>query len=128
MGVPLPGTTPGHKYVVPRKMAGPPILSLGGSGLMHNASTCHIASQEIRTLPVLNKTMELPLDVPRLYVPDEVSAVASHEISRIEAAMPPKSTGLDYVKARLVTPRPSLDVDTLLHVHQKSVHEARESY
>ena len=103
-------------------------VSLGGSGLIHSASTYHIASQEIRTLPVQSKTMELPLDAPNLYLPDEFPAVASHEIARIEAAMPPETTGLDYVKARLVTPRPSLDVDTLLHVHQKSVHEARESY
>jgi len=35
-------------------------VSLGVSGLIHNASTCHIASQEIRTLPVLSKTMKLP--------------------------------------------------------------------
>ena len=103
-------------------------VSLGGSGLIHNASTCHIASQEIRTLPVLSKTMELPLDAPHLYLPDEVPAVASHEIARIEAAMPPETTGLDYVKARIVTPRQSFDVDTLLHVHKKSVHAARESY
>ena len=72
--------------------------------------------------------MELPLDAPRLYLSDEVSAVASHELARIEAAMPPETTGLDYVKARLVTPRQSFDVDTLLNVHQKSEHAARESY
>jgi hypothetical protein len=42
--------------------------------------------------------------------------------------MPPETTGLEYVKARLVTPRQSFDVDTLLHVHQKSVHAARESF
>jgi hypothetical protein len=103
-------------------------VSFGGSGLIHNASTCHIASQEIKTLPVLSKTMELPLDAPHLYHPDKVPAVASHEIARIEAVMPLETTGLDYVKARLVTPRQSFDVDTLPHVHQKSEHAARESY
>ena len=72
--------------------------------------------------------MELPLDVPHLYLPDEVPAVASHEITRIEAAMSPETAGLDYVKARLVTTRQSFDVDTLHHVHQKAVHAARESY
>jgi hypothetical protein len=72
--------------------------------------------------------VELHLDAPRLYLPDKVPVVASQEVSRIEAAMPPEATDLDYVKARLVTPRQSFDVDTLLHVHQKSVHEARESY
>jgi hypothetical protein len=86
-------------------MAGPHTVSLGGTGLIHYVSTCHIASQEIRTLPELSKTMELLLDTPRLYLPDEIPAVASHEISRIEAAMPPENTGLEYVKARLVTPR-----------------------
>ena len=38
--------------------------------------------------------MELPLDGPHLYLPDEVPAVATHEIARIEAAMPPETTGL----------------------------------
>jgi hypothetical protein len=103
-------------------------VSLGGTGLIHNASTYLIASKEIRTLTVLSKTMELPLDTSRLYLLDEVPAVASHEISQIEAAMTPETTGLDYVKARLVTPRQSFDVDTLLLVHQKSVHAARKSY
>jgi hypothetical protein len=128
VGVPLPGTTPVTIRCHQENGWTSHTVSLGGSGLIHNASTCHIASQEIRTLPVLSKTMELPLDVPHLYLPDEVPAVASHEIARIEAAMPPETTGLDYVKARLVTPRQSFDVDTLLHVHQKSVHAARESY
>jgi len=35
-------------------------VSLVGSGLIHNESACHIASQELRTLPVLSKTAELP--------------------------------------------------------------------
>jgi len=72
--------------------------------------------------------MELPFDAPHLYLPDEVPAVASQEISRIEAGMPPETTEICYVKARLVTPRQSFVVDTLLHVHQKSVHAAREFY
>ena len=80
-------------------------MSLGGSGLIHNASTCHIASQEIRTLPILSRTVELPLDASHLFLPDEVPAVASHEIARIEGAMPPETTGLDYVNVRLVTPK-----------------------
>jgi hypothetical protein len=103
-------------------------LSLGGTGLIHNASTCHISSQEIRTLALLSKTTELPLDTPRLYLPDEVPTAASHEISRIEAAMPPETTGLEYVEALLVMPRQSFDVYTLLRVHQKSVHRARGFY
>jgi len=32
------------------------------------------------------------------------------------------------VKKRLVTPRQAFDVDTLLHVHQKSMHAAQESH
>jgi len=109
-------------------MAGPHALSLVGSGLIHNASACHIASQELRTLPVLSKTAELPLDTPQLFLPDRVPAVESHELAKIEAAMFPETSGLDFVKERLVTPRQAFDVDTLLHVHQKSVHAAQESH
>jgi hypothetical protein len=46
----------------------------------------------------------------------------------MEAAMSPETSGLDFVKERLVTPRQSFDVDTLLHVHHKSVHAAQESH
>jgi len=39
-------------------------VTLVGSGLIHNASTCHIADQELRTLPVFSKTAELHLETP----------------------------------------------------------------
>jgi len=42
--------------------------------------------------------------------------------------MCPETSGLDFVKERLATPRQSFDVDTLLHVHQQSVHAAQESH
>jgi len=42
--------------------------------------------------------------------------------------MSPETSGLDYVKERLVTPRQAFDVDTLLYVHQKWVHAAQESH
>ena len=54
--------------------------------------------------------------------------MASHELAKIEAAMSPKTSGLNYVKERLATPRQAFDVDTLLHGHQKSVHAAQESH
>ena len=42
--------------------------------------------------------------------------------------MPPETSGLDFVKERLVTPHQAFDVDTLLHVHHKSMHAAQESH
>ena len=42
--------------------------------------------------------------------------------------MSPETSGLDYVKERLATPRQAFDVDTLFHVHQKSMHAAQESH
>ena len=79
-------------------------------------------------MPVLSKAAELPLDAPQMFLPDRVPAVASHELAKIEAAMSPETSGLDYVKERLVNPRQAFDVDTLLHAHQKSVHAAQESH
>jgi hypothetical protein len=103
-------------------------VTLWGSGIIYNASVCHIAFQEIKTLTVLSKSVELHLDAPYLYFPDKVSVVTNQEVSRIEAAMPSEATDLDHLKARLVTPRQSFDVDTLLHVHQQSVRAVRESH
>jgi len=42
--------------------------------------------------------------------------------------MSPETSGLDYVKLRLVSPRQAFVVNTLLHVHQKSVHAAEGSH
>ena len=97
------------------------------SGLVHNASTCHIAAPELRTLPVLSKTVELHLDTPQLFLPDRIPAVESQELAKIEAAMSPETSGLDLAKERLATPRQSYDVDKLLHVHQESVHATQDS-
>ena len=103
-------------------------VSLDGSGLIHNASTCHIATQELRTLPILSKAAELPLDTPQLFLPDSIPVVEGRELFKIEEAMSPETSGLDFVKERLATPRQSYDIDTLLHVHQKSVHAAQDSH
>jgi hypothetical protein len=103
-------------------------VTLVGSGLIHNASTCHIATQELRTSPVLSKTAELPLNTPQLFLPDRVPVVEGRELAKIEAAMSPETSGLDVVKERLATPRQSFDVDTLLNVYQQSVHAAQESH
>jgi hypothetical protein len=103
-------------------------VSLVGSGLIHYASACHVASQELRTLPVLSKTAELPLDAPQLFLPDKIPPVESRELAQIEAALSPETSRLDFINERLVTPRQAFDVDTLLLVHQKSVHAAQESH
>jgi len=79
-------------------------------------------------LAVLSRSADLPLDAPQLFLPDSVPVVPSHELAKIEAAMSPEMSGLDYIKERLVTPRQAFDVDTLLHVHQKSMHAAQESH
>jgi hypothetical protein len=59
-------------------------VSLGGSGHIHNASACHNASPEIRTLPVPSKTSELTLDAPQVFLPDRIPAVSSHELAKID--------------------------------------------
>ena len=50
-------------------------VSLVGSGLILNASACHISTQEVRTIPVLSKTAEQNLDAPLLFLPDSVPAL-----------------------------------------------------
>ena len=103
-------------------------VSLVGGGLIHNASACHISTQEVRTIPVLSKTAERNLDTHLLFLPDSVPALPSHEVAKLVEDMPPETSELDFVKERLVTPRQAFDVDTLLHVQQRSALVAQESH
>ena len=103
-------------------------VSLVGGGLIHNASACHISTQEVRTIPVLSKTAERDLDAPLLFLPDGVPELPSHEVAKLVEALPPETSELDFVKERLVTPRQAFDVDTLLHVQQRSAHASQESH
>jgi len=52
----------------------------------------------------------------------------SHEVAKLVEALPPETSELDFVKERLVTPRQAFDVDTLLHVQQRSAHASQESH
>ena len=105
VGVPLPGTMPGHNTLPPGEWLD--LTHCVARWKRSYTQRVHLPHRipGDKDLPVLSKTMELPLDAPHLYLPNEVPAVASHEIARIEGAMPPETTGLDYVNVRLVTPK-----------------------
>jgi hypothetical protein len=92
-----------------------------GGGIIHNATACSIASNQVQALPELHRTNHSNLDTPALFQPNLTSILAAHEVPQIEEAVPADTKELDNIKSRLATPLRSLDVDTLLHTRQTTV-------
>jgi hypothetical protein len=57
---------------------------LSAAGLIHNTSMCFISTEEIRSLSELDGKTMTTLDTPHFYIPDTVSAVASHELPLLD--------------------------------------------
>ena len=53
---------------------------LSEAGLILNATTCSIATEDIRTFPELHGNTQTSLETPHFYVPNNVPTVAAHEI------------------------------------------------
>jgi hypothetical protein len=94
--------------------------TLSGAGIIHNASACAVDSSQVRTLPELRRTGYARLDTPGLYLPDLSPILASHEMPQIDAPAPVDTAATDDVRAHLLTPQRTIDVDTLLQIRRTS--------
>jgi hypothetical protein len=94
--------------------------TLSGAGIIHNASTCAVESNEIRTLPELHRTGVARLDTPGLYLPDLSPILATHEMPQIDSSVPVDAAAIDDIWTHLLAPQHSMDVDTLLQIRRTS--------
>ena len=62
----------------------PCTLMLDGTGLLHNATGCHISSPELQAFPELHGTTYAKLDAPMFYLPDNISVLDDHEFRQIQ--------------------------------------------
>jgi len=58
----------------------PRAVSLDGIGLLHNASSCHISTNNVQILPKLRGSTQTELSTPKLYIPEKVPIIADHEV------------------------------------------------
>jgi len=59
-------------------------ITLYGTGILHNTSECHITSDEITIFPDLHGTSLAELDLPKFYLPDNISIVTNDEIQQLK--------------------------------------------
>jgi len=58
------------------------------------------------------------LDTPSLYLPEVSPVLAGHEIPQLQEAFPTEAGKIDILRAQLLTPQRSYDLDTLLQLRQ----------
>jgi hypothetical protein len=100
--------------------------SLIGNGMVMNATGCSMSTGAFHTLPELQGSSQPGLDAPRFHLPDKLSVDANAQSSVAPESMPAELTQLDDVLTQLQAQRQTLDVDSLLHVHQTSLQHAQQ--
>jgi hypothetical protein len=91
---------------------------LHDAGIIHGATSCSIATSNVRTLPELHGTAGIHSDTPDVYLPDLPPILTAHELPQFEQTASVKTDGIDSIQRHLAASPRLLDIDTMLHVHQ----------
>jgi hypothetical protein len=75
----------------------PRILTLEGTGLLHNISGCHISSPELHAFPELHGQSYAELETPIFYLPDNITVLDEHERQQLKEIPLPNLQKLDEV-------------------------------
>ena len=104
--------------------------TLSDAGIIQNASSCSITTNELRALPELHGKTQSAISSTHIYVPDKISIVADHEIPLIKQLLPAEVKQLEEVKSKVMVPSQSFDVDSLFHIRvkQATLHQTHQTY
>ena len=105
---------PGNKASPPRTQV------LVNAGLLFNASACHVSTEDLHLYPTLRGSMQTELNTPHTFLPDKVPIILQHESHQLQELTMPTLQALDSIQAHLATTLHSIDIDSLLHMHQTS--------
>ena len=105
----------------PGNEASPPHTQiLVNAGLLINASACHVSTEDLHIYPTLRGSMQTELNTPNIFLPDKVPIISPHESHQLHELTMPTLQALDNIQSRLATSLHSIDIDSLLHMHQNS--------
>jgi len=105
----------------PGNEASPPHTRiLVNAGLLINASACHVSTEELHIYPTLRGSMQTELNTPHLFLPDKVPIISPYESQQLHEITMQTLHELDDIQSRLATPLHSIDIDSLMHMHQSS--------
>ena len=64
--------------------------------------------------------MQTELNTPHIFLPDKVPVISPYESQQLHELTMPTLQALDNIQSRLAKPLHSIDIDSLMHVHQIS--------
>jgi hypothetical protein len=102
--------------------------TLAGAGLIRDATTCEVATNEVRTMPELHGATRLHLDTPLVYAPAEVPILSPRELPSVMTAIFPNDDKLEQLASRLDKTQRTFDLDTLLHMQDAAEPPSLVSY
>jgi len=105
---------PGNEASPPRTQV------LVDAGLLINASACHVSTEDLLIYPTLRGTMQTERDTPHIFTPDKIPIISPHLSQQLHEMTIPTLQRLDKLNSRLATSLHTIDIDSLIHVHQNS--------
>ena len=90
------------------------------AGLLINTAACHVSTEDLRIYPTLRGTMQTERDTPHIFTPDKVPIITPHESQQLHEMTIPTLQRMDNLNSRLATSLHTIDIDSLIHVHQNS--------
>jgi len=105
----------------PGNEASPPLTQLFvNAGLILNASACHVSTEYLHMYPTVRGSSQTELNKPHIFLPDKVPIILQYESHQLQELTTPTLQALNSVQSNLATPQHSIDVDSLLRMHETS--------
>jgi hypothetical protein len=86
-----------------------------GSGLLRNATTCHVSSSDMQIIPTLRGSTRVELKAPRLYLSSKTPILAQHEARHLEQITPSLIRRLNDIKLSATKSHRTLDLETMFN-------------
>jgi len=79
-----------------------------------------VSTEDLHVYPTLRGSMQTELNTPHIFLPDKVPIISQHESHQLQELTMPTLQALDSIQSHLASPLHSIDIDSLLHMHQTS--------
>jgi hypothetical protein len=91
-----------------------------GSGLLRNATTCHVSTSDMQVLPTLRASTRAELEALRLYLPSKTSILTEHEARQLDQITPRLIQRLNNIQLSASKSHRTLDLATLFNMQDIS--------
>jgi hypothetical protein len=76
---------------------------LKGNGIIHGSSNCLLTADKFQAFPRITGVFQTAIDTAKVYVPDQLAVITSHELRTLEDNIPSEIAQLNFIKSQLAT-------------------------